>query len=222
MIAVARTNSTDNWDGSNYGPEIDLAAPGALIYSTIIGGYDYKSGSSMSTGYVSGLAAILKGIPGNASPDTIESQMESTALDIEFAGWDEYTGSGLIQMDAALQLALSLVLPTKDSGSSSTGSGNIPGQVAPTNTPIPTWTISPKSPTQPTGTATITFTAETSSTGKETETSTLTPTVTENEVEAQGDAESTNYFLPCAGIFFILLGIFLLWFFTKRKRRLRR
>ena len=38
VIAVEATDSADSWAGFyNYGPEIDLAAPGAAIYSTVIG-----------------------------------------------------------------------------------------------------------------------------------------------------------------------------------------
>ncbi|MGB7876846.1 MAG: S8 family peptidase [Anaerolineales bacterium] len=213
VIAVAKTNSTNNWDGSNYGPEIDIAAPGTLIFSTIVGGYDYKSGSSMSTGYVSGLAAILKGVAGNASPDVIESQMETTALDIEFAGWDEYTGAGLVQMDAAIQLAWPPKSTPVAQFSPIAGNENLPGQIAPTNTLIPTWTVSP---TQPTATGTVTFSTEPSSATREPGTSTNTPIVKENEVEAQGQSASRNYFLPCAGILLIFLGLFLVWFFRRK------
>jgi len=213
VIAVAKTNSTNNWDGSNYGPEIDLAAPGASIYSTVVGGYDYKSGSSMSTGYVSGVAAILKGIAGNTSPDLIESQLESTALDIEFAGWDEYTGAGLIQMDGAIQLAMSLVPPTEEPDSSSSGSIYIPGQIAPTNTPIPTWTVSPAIPIE---TVTTEHTTVTAPVETETETSAGTPTQVEKEVEIQGQSGSRNYLLPCAGLALILLGIFSLWYLRRK------
>ena len=55
VIAVARTDNVNHWSNSNYGPEIDLSAPGISIYSTVPGRYGYKSGSSMSTGFVSGL-----------------------------------------------------------------------------------------------------------------------------------------------------------------------
>lgn len=215
VIAVARTNSGNNWEGSNYGPEIDLAAPGSSIYSTIIGGYDYNSGSSMATGYVSGLAAILMGISGNSSPDTIELQMDSTALDIEFAGWDVYTGAGLIQMDAAIQLALSKDTSEGEQSSSPGGSAGGPGQNAPTNTSIPTWTVSPALPAQE---ATATFTPETEPVENETGTPTSTATVGANEVETQGDSGFNAYILPCVGILLILLGVFLAWFFTRKNR----
>ena len=215
VIAVARTDSSNNWDGSNYGPEVDLAAPGNSIYSTAIGGYDYKSGSSMATGFVSGLAAILKGISSDTSPDTIESQMESTALDIEFAGWDEYTGAGLIQMDAAIKQALQVTNQPEETGSSSTGGGSAPIQIAPTNTPIPTWTVSATPPLQE---ATVTFTPESKRDNVATETFTSTPTEQPSEVQAQEGVRANSYILPCAGIILVLLGI--LWILAiKRKQR---
>ena len=60
-IAVA---SIDRWGDlssfSNYGKEeVDLAAPGSSIYSTEPGGrYGYKSGTSMATPHVSGVAGL--------------------------------------------------------------------------------------------------------------------------------------------------------------------
>lgn len=45
---------------SNYGlKSVDLAAPGEEIYSTVVGGYSYMSGSSMAAPYVAGVAALL-------------------------------------------------------------------------------------------------------------------------------------------------------------------
>jgi subtilisin family serine protease len=45
---------------SNYGQDVDLFAPGSDILSTVPGNsYDYKSGSSMSTPVVTGVAALL-------------------------------------------------------------------------------------------------------------------------------------------------------------------
>lgn len=64
IISVAMTDSSDNlvsW--SNYGPTtVDVAAPGLSIYSTIPGSYGYKSGTSMATPHVAGLAALVKAV----------------------------------------------------------------------------------------------------------------------------------------------------------------
>lgn len=47
-------------DYSNYGAKsVDLAAPGDDIYSTVVGGYDSMSGSSMAAPQVSAVAAML-------------------------------------------------------------------------------------------------------------------------------------------------------------------
>lgn len=222
VIAVARTDSANHWNGSNYGPEIDVAAPGAGIFSTVIGGYDYKSGSSMSTGFVSGLAAILMGIPGNASPDLIKTEMESTALDIEFSGWDEYTGAGLIQMDAAIALAVQSSNPPGNPTSPSTGAGAESGplQSVFSNTPSP---AQAPSVTAPTTVTTVTIAPEPGPTGTLVETPGNTPFPTNEEageVEAQEGLSINRYILPCLGVLLILSGLFVIWIFKSKKQGL--
>lgn len=113
VIAVGATDSSNSWASlSNYGPEVDVVAPGINIYSAYPGGgYGYRSGTSMSAPHVSGLAAILWGIPGNAAT-SVRNIIEATALDLGAPGWDPYYGSGLIQIDFAILQAQPLATAT--------------------------------------------------------------------------------------------------------------
>jgi hypothetical protein len=107
VIAVGATDSKNTRTYySNYGNDLDLMAPGDGIYSTILGGFAYKSGTSMASPFVAGLAALLAGLPGGNSPENVEQAMESSALDLGSIGKDNYNGFGLIQMDSAIQKLL--------------------------------------------------------------------------------------------------------------------
>ncbi|OGE78200.1 MAG: hypothetical protein A2751_03525 [Candidatus Doudnabacteria bacterium RIFCSPHIGHO2_01_FULL_46_14] len=79
-IAVAALDQTDNlasW--SSRGPEIDLLAPGASIYSTYAGGiYKLMRGTSMAAPHVSGAAALIMS-KGSLSPDEVKTKLLNSA-----------------------------------------------------------------------------------------------------------------------------------------------
>lgn len=107
-IAVGSISSSGQRSGfSNYGSHIDLVAPGNLIYSCYNNGaYAYDSGTSMATPHVSGLCALLLSWNSSLTPAEVKTAMCSTADDVTTgsatAGWDIYTGSGTINVYAAL------------------------------------------------------------------------------------------------------------------------
>ncbi len=111
VLAVAATGQDDTaWYRSNHGPQVDVAAPGVSIYSTgwtgeCASGYCRKSGTSMATPHVSGLAALAW----SARPDLTAMQVTeiitATTLDVNkdaYPGRDEYLGWGRIDAGRAL------------------------------------------------------------------------------------------------------------------------
>ncbi|MFD1511758.1 S8 family peptidase [Halomarina rubra] len=99
-LAVGSTTSGDNLSSfSSTGPEVDIAAPGSNIYSTIPGGaYDTFSGTSMATPHVAGAAAQL--MADGASNDQARSTLLNTAEDLGLG--DNESGAGLLDVAAAL------------------------------------------------------------------------------------------------------------------------
>jgi subtilisin family serine protease len=105
-LAVGATDQSNSraWF-SNYGPELDVVAPGVNIYSTTRGGgYGYKSGTSMATPFVAGAAALLASQPKFDTPLKIRAALEAAALDLGSICRGPYYGAGLVQVFAALQM----------------------------------------------------------------------------------------------------------------------
>ncbi len=78
IISVAATDHNDNLASfSNYGKySVDVAAPGVQILSTLpYSNYDYKSGTSMATPHVAGLAALTKSYRPTATWQQIKSRI---------------------------------------------------------------------------------------------------------------------------------------------------
>ncbi len=113
VIAVSAVNyySGIAWY-SNYGPEIEVAAPGGdgsyPISSTVPGRYGSAAGTSMATPHVAGLAALLWSANPSLTAAQVRYCITSTAVDLGSPGRDWYYGYGVIDAAEALKAKLGL------------------------------------------------------------------------------------------------------------------
>lgn len=98
-LGTAATNERDRRAGfSTYGQSVDIAAPGARIPSTALGGgYELKNGTSMAAPHVAGLAGLLAAQGRDNA--RIRNRLESTAVDL---GASVAYGAGRIDAAAAV------------------------------------------------------------------------------------------------------------------------
>jgi len=108
VIAVAATDNADNPASfTNFGDWIELAAPGVNIYSTFLNnGYVNKSGTSMATPHVVGVAALIWSQFPNISRDQLRFHLRYTADDLGDWGLDKHYGYGRINAKKAVEQTL--------------------------------------------------------------------------------------------------------------------
>lgn len=84
VISVASTDSLDQKSSfSNFGTNIDIAAPGSNIYSTLpYNQYGNLSGTSMASPLVAGTIGFLLSVRPEMNADTVENLIKNTADDI--------------------------------------------------------------------------------------------------------------------------------------------
>jgi type VII secretion-associated serine protease mycosin len=93
---------------SNYGSGLDITAPGEGIWSTetpLDRGLYYgdKSGTSMASPFVAGVAALVRSQNPTISQNRIAVHLQATAQDLGSAGFDSGYGWGLVRADRAVQ-----------------------------------------------------------------------------------------------------------------------
>ena len=89
----------------------DISAPGTRICSTYQGGYASLTGTSMASPMVAGVAALCFAADPSLSPDDVIGVLEGTATDLGAEGWDEETGYGRVDAEAALRQVMGLPEP---------------------------------------------------------------------------------------------------------------
>ncbi len=101
-MAVSATNDADNIaEFSSTGPEIEIAAPGAEIYSTYDGGgYDTLSGTSMACPHVAGAAGQL--MAAGYTNTEARARLRGTAENIGLSETEQ--GAGLLDVASSLGL----------------------------------------------------------------------------------------------------------------------
>ncbi|MBU2592526.1 S8 family peptidase [Patescibacteria group bacterium] len=184
-IAVAATDQDDQKASfSNYGLWVDVAAPGVSILSTANGNYQYASGTSMSTPFVSGLAALLFGQNPGWTNSQVRNRIETTSDAISGTGfyWDygrinacNAVGCGALTTPTPTIVPTSTPTSTPTPSPTTTPTPTI-ATLTPTSTPTPSPTATPTPTIAPT--LTPTFTPTPSPTTTPTPTLTPTPTIT--------------------------------------------
>ena len=107
LITVAATTSSDaRASYSNFGANIDVAAPGSSIYTTYTsGGYKSVSGTSFASPATAGVVALIMAANSSLSPNDVEGILESSAVDLGNAGWDPKFGHGRVNAGNAILMA---------------------------------------------------------------------------------------------------------------------
>lgn len=116
IITVSATGNSDAITGwSNYGAFVDVAAPGAGLWTTTSsGGYASVSGTSFAAPATAATIAMIMSVDNSLSPAEIEIILEDSAVDLGDPGRDNLYGHGRIDTLAAVQLAGGQTIPDVD------------------------------------------------------------------------------------------------------------
>jgi len=111
---------------SCFGPDKNISAPGAIVWSTVpVGqeslvttsrfpafftpGYDVDAGTSMSSPIVAAVAAMVRYANPSLTPVQVKDILYTTATDVFKPGFDDETGYGVVNAEKAVEKAIGTI-----------------------------------------------------------------------------------------------------------------
>jgi thermitase len=99
VVSVAATDASDRRVlFSNANADVEVAAPGDAILSTLPGGYGLRSGTSMAAPAVAGAASLLRGLVPELTVSGVRELLSACAHDLAAPGRDNEFGFGRIDL----------------------------------------------------------------------------------------------------------------------------
>jgi thermitase len=101
VSAAATTASDARASFSTQNADVEVAAPGLLIYSTFPGGYGSLSGTSMASAFVSGVVAVIWSVHPDETASEVRTALHAAVDDLGTPGRDHQFGFGRVNLCAA-------------------------------------------------------------------------------------------------------------------------
>ena len=102
VISAAATTASDTRASfSTQNADVEVAAPGLIIHSTLPGGYGSLSGTSMASAFVSGVAAVIWSVHPGETATEVRSSLHAAVDDLGTPGRDPRFGFGRVNLCAA-------------------------------------------------------------------------------------------------------------------------
>ncbi|MEM5793360.1 MAG: S8 family peptidase, partial [Candidatus Aenigmatarchaeota archaeon] len=100
VIAVSAVDERDQYiPRYSYGPEVEISAPGYLVYTTsLTNGYMVISGTSFSAPHVAGALALILSYNNSLTPEEIRKILRESTIDLGIFGKDNYYGYGRLDL----------------------------------------------------------------------------------------------------------------------------
>lgn len=127
IMAIGATDDDDDpANFSNPGPEVEVSAPGVdVLLTNLSGGYSTNSGTSFSSPYVAGLAALILSEADCLSNEGVRQLIIDTVDDVHNPGFDNKTGWGRVDAAKALMAAREACCPADADGDGQVGLGDL-------------------------------------------------------------------------------------------------